>query len=385
MTKALKKCVAVTWFSENQPGFLDFSYRTAALSKTYQLTIVSQHTITQAELLHPSTDYKVFNVGGGKLGWLTYIFSCSRYIKQQKADVVVLLHSGVSSVALLIGAVPSSVYWNEHPSHLASLPYTFSPLRYMVALAMQNLLFLGAKKATLVMPIGEEHRDDLLQHGVKNIQMIYMGVADCFLPSANTPEINVALTQTLKLIYIGSVMKERGRDVMLEAMSLVAQQKINTHLSIIGGSEEQLNYCKTRIDELNIADYVNVTGRVPGSQVPSYLAQADAGICLWEDKPWYRFNPPTKLFEYLVAGLPVLASNIRTHTRYVQNWHNGLIFDYNPQSLAGTIIELEANLIKLSILKRQTAKSGETYIWSKIEPVFLNAVNETIKSTNEIK
>lgn len=385
MIKALKKCVAITLFSEEQPGFLDFSYRTTALAKAYQLTIVSQHIITQAELLLPNTYYETFNVRGGKLGWLTYIIKCAQYIKQQKPDVVVLLHSGVSSVALLIGVIPSCVYWNEHPSHLACMPNTFSPLRFMLAAAMQKLIFLGAKKATLVMPIGEEHRDDLLKHGVKSTQMIYMGVADSFLAKPNKPEITTAFTPTLKLIYIGSVIKERGRDVMLEAMSLVAQQKINAHLTIIGASDEQLTYCKTRITELNITDYVSVTGRVPGSQVPSHLAQADAGICLWEDKPWYQFNPPTKLFEYLVAGLPVLASNIRTHTRYVQNWHNGLIFDYHPQSLAIAIFELHANLAKLPLLKLHTANSGEAYIWSKIEPMFLSVVNGIIESNNGIK
>ena len=380
MTKALKKCVVVTLFSENQPGFLDFSYRTAALAKAYQLSIVSQHVITQAELLYPNTHYEVFNVRGGKLGWLAYIIKCAQYIKQQNPDVVMLLHSGVSAVSLLIGATPNCLYWNEHPSHLAGLPKQFSPLRYLLAFAMQKILFLGARKATLVMPIGEEHRDDLLQHGINNSQMIYMGVADSFIPNVNNAEIITNDTQTLKLIYVGSVSKERGRDVMLEAMSLVAQQKVNAHLTIVGANDEQLAYCITRIATLNIYDYVTITGRVPGSQVPAYLAQADFGICLWEDKPWYQFNPPTKLFEYLVAGLPVLASNIRTHTRYVQNWHNGLIFDYEPQSLANAITQLQANLAKLPVLRRQTVKSGGAYIWSSIEPVFLNAISGTIKS-----
>ena len=35
-----KTCIVVTCFDENQPGFLDFSYRIIALAKQYQLTII---------------------------------------------------------------------------------------------------------------------------------------------------------------------------------------------------------------------------------------------------------------------------------------------------------------------------------------------------------
>ncbi len=141
----------------------------------------------------------------------------------------------------------------------------------------------------------------------------------------------------LELIYVGSVSKARGRDVMLEALAIANRERCIARLTLVGASDAELAYCRDYASRLGIADAVRVQGRIAGDAVPACLRGADAGLCLWEDLPWWRFNPPTKLFEYLVAGLPVLASDIRTHTAYVAEGHNGFIFSYDSNSLARTI------------------------------------------------
>ena len=373
-----KTCIVVTCFDENQPGFLDFSYRIIALAKQYQLTIISRSLFIQNGLEPNSVNYQVFVTGKGKLGWLAYIARCAKFIRQSKPDLIVLLHSAAAPITLLVGAIPTCLYWNEHPSNLVRLPVKFSPLRTPVAKLFHSLVFLGAKKANIIMPIGEDHLEDLKKHQINHnkIKLIYMGVADDFLLDDNQYEAN----NKIQLIYVGTVNKMRGRDVMLDAMSIIAKKNIQAHLTIVGADEEQLDYCNQRIKVLDIKNNITLHGRVMGSEVPKYLAQADIGICLWEITPWTKFNPPTKLFEYLVAGLPVVASNIRTHTRYVQNWHNGLIFDYDASSLAAAIIDLVSNKQQIQALKNQAKLSGQQYLWHKIEPIFLETIQNTLNN-----
>lgn len=381
---ALKHCIVVTSFDINQPGYLDFSYRVQALYERYRLTVISQHSILEPSLLFSNSKYLVMGEARGKLGWLNYLWKVARYIRKTRPALVVLLHSGLAPVTLLIGNVTSCLYWNEHPTNLTRLPENFAPVRYIAAIALQKLVFLGARRASLIMPIGEEHRDDLLLNGCRptNIAMLYMGVADNFyLPKPLTmyinPRINTQISnQTIKLIYTGTVSAERGRDVMLNAMQIVARHQASVNLTIIGASERELIYCTAMIQQLGIADYVKVIGRLLGEQIPSYLAEVDIGLCLWEDKIWWRFNPPTKLFEYLVAGLPVMASNIRTHTRYVQHQQNGWIFDYDAQSLAYAIIEMANNPQQIPLLKKNAAEAGQQYLWSKLAPKFIEAVTK---------
>ena len=208
-----------------------------------------------------------------------------------------------------------------------------------------------------------------------------MGVSDDFLLKDCVKKVE--LNEAVQLVYVGTVSKVRGRDVMLDAMAILVKENIHVHLTIIGASEDELVYCKHRIHELEIEGYVSVFGRLPGSQIPSFLVKADLGICLWEPNPWNEFNPPTKLFEYLVAGVPVLASNIRTHSRYIKDWHNGLIFDYDETSLANAITEMCRHKNRIQTLKDNAVQSAERYLWSGIEPIFLASV-ASIERTRQI-
>ena len=377
-------CIVVTCFSENQPGFLDFSYRLQTLAKHYRLTILSQNILIQAELIIKDANYMDLGRKNGKLGWLIYLFQCVSFIRKEKPSLAVLLHSSAAPISLMIGKIPTCLYWNEHPTNLMHVVKTFSPVRNTLAKIAHWLVYYGAKRADLIMPIGEDHHEDLRRHGVDDakITMIYMGVCDRFMPIAS--QIETLQNNAMHLIYIGTVSQARGRDLMLDAMVILAK-KSNMHeydnvlkLTIIGATESELTYCQQRISDLNIAKFVDVIGRVSGHEIPQYLAQADVGICLWEPNKWNEFNPPTKLFEYLVAGIPVLASNIRTHTRYIQDWQNGLIFDYNAPALAQSILQLCCQVNKLPAMKNQAVISGRQYRWSNIEPFFLGAIQDLI-------
>ena len=375
--KHKKNCVVVTWLGEEQPGFLDFSYRIQSLAASYQLTVISTFVFTQPELMHADAEYLVINIKNGRTAWLAYLWRCASLIRQQKPDVVVLLHSMAAPVAMMISNIPSLCYWNEHPTHIAPEPDNFSPIKATTRSAIRWLMYQGARSATLVMPIGEAHRDDLIAHACKaqKMQMMYMGVAEAFSGVALTTA-DIDLNAAIKLIYVGSVQQDRGRDVMLEAMAIVNRQHKIAHLNIVGASDEQYQYCQTALQQLKAIDSVTIHHRVAGNKIPSFMQQADAGLCLWQDLPWYRFNPPTKLFEYLVAGLPVLASNIRTHTAYIEEGVNGFIFDYNSQSLAQAIQKLWQRRAQLPQIKNRTVESSNAYLWQNIEPTFLSAVEK---------
>ena len=80
------------------------------------------------------------------------------------------------------------------------------------------------------------------------------------------------------------------------------------------------------------------------------------------------------------AGLPVLGSNIRTHTRYIANRNNGLIFEYSAQGFATAIKALCAEKDKLPEMKDQAFHAGQQYLWSRIEPDFLSGVARLVQA-----
>ena len=376
-------CIVITWFSDDQPGFLDFSYRIKSLARHYQrITVLSTAVLKQAELQAPGIEFVVLKGGHGLKGWLRYIWQCAAFVRRSGAQRMVALHSAVAPVTLLCPGTPSALYWNEHPTHFAGSPPGFSPIRGPIRALRRASMFLGARRSTLVMPIGEAHRDDLLAHGVRKdkLHMIYMGVDNSFAASSK-PRAPRAADSPLRLVYVGSVQKARGRDVMLEGMAYAITQGANARLTIVGANAGELSYCNSYAAKLGIAEHVDIVGRVPGSAIPGYLHGADMGVCLWEDQPWWRFNPPTKLFEYLVAGLPVMASNIRTHTEYIRDGSNGIIFEYDSRSFGQAVVRVCAQAAMLAPMSQTALSESARYTWETIEPTFLTAIDQLARST----
>ncbi len=118
MDKQKPHCVVVTCFDEHQPGFLDFSYRIAALASEYQLSILSKKALNQPELMLSDASYYVIDTGDGKLGWVRYLMKSVAMINKLSPAIVVLLHSALSPISVFVRNIPTCLYWNEHPTNL---------------------------------------------------------------------------------------------------------------------------------------------------------------------------------------------------------------------------------------------------------------------------
>lgn len=232
------------------------------------------------------------------------------------------------------------------------------------------------------MPIGEAHRQLLLERGAidERVKLIYMGVADRFAEvSRHFRPFEDACNEVVTLIYTGSICKERGRDVMLEGLALANRARPIARLILVGADSAEAAYCAQRAHELGIAGALEVKPRVSGREIPALVAQADAGVCLWEDTVYSRVNPPTKLFEYLAAGLPVLASRIETHTRYLCDDETGIFFDYSPEGFARAIEKLWSSRERYMAMRKAASFAGTAYLWSNLESKFLALVEDAVR------
>lgn len=370
--------VIATWFYDEQPGFLDFKYRIAALSRHYRVTLVLRHARFIIEFSDLQLDICVLEAPRtGKLALLRYCQRLACWLRGSEASAVVLLGSQLALTRFMLPErLPCLLYWNEHPTHFFGAS---GGLKARFAALLVQASFRAAARCAAVMPIGGALRDDLLAQGVSasTVHLIPMGVSDRFESVVPT----CAGLEPLRLVYTGTIAVDRGRDVMLEGLALARKQGLPVHLTLVGAAPEALAYCHARAEALGIADALQLVGRVPGSEIPRHLAQAHLGVCLWADKPWWRFNPPTKLFEYLVAGLPLLVSNIRTHTDYVQQGVNGWVFDYSPEGFAEGIAAVWARRQEVPTWAQQARAGAQAYRWAAIEPLFVQLVAQFARRT----
>jgi glycosyltransferase involved in cell wall biosynthesis len=110
---------------------------------------------------------------------------------------------------------------------------------------------------------------------------------------------------------------------------------------------------RARTTALGLADHVTFIGARPLSQLGALLEQADILV----SPRLSGHNTPMKLYSYLAAGKPVLATRIRSHTQVLSD-DNALLIEPTPAALArGLDVLLRSPLLRerLALAARRLA------------------------------
>ena len=120
--------------------------------------------------------------------------------------------------------------------------------------------------------------------------------------------------QPIRLIYIGSLNHERNLLTLSRAVEQANADGMAFRLTLVGDGRAREDLEKFAAQS---AGLIRVIPSVPHDHVPQVLAQAHVGVLPFPDEEKFRVSSPIKLFEYMAAGLPVLATRIVCHTDVV--------------------------------------------------------------------
>lgn len=131
-----------------------------------------------------------------------------------------------------------------------------------------------------------------------------------------------------KLIYVGLILPKRGIDVLLKAMRLLHDQGHSGISLYLIGPETSTEYIQTLqsyVEQHGLSSQVKWLGYVPHREIKHYLANAHVGLVPGRYTRQYG-NPglTTKLFEYLLMGLPVLSVDYPHRRVYIEESRCGL-------------------------------------------------------------
>lgn len=131
----------------------------------------------------------------------------------------------------------------------------------------------------------------------------------------------------LLALYVGNLEDYQGVGVMLEALAKRASARVK--FVAIGGNAGSVAAYRTRAAALGLRDRAVFAGPRPLRQLGAYLAQADILV-----SPRLKgHNTPMKLYSYLAAGKPVLATRIRSHTQVLSD-DTAVLVEPNADALA---------------------------------------------------
>ena len=115
----------------------------------------------------------------------------------------------------------------------------------------------------------------------------------------------------IELVYVGSLHPVRCPRELCAAVTAANASQRRFRLTFAGDGPE-----RPWLEETAAASdgMVRVLPQVPHAEVPALLWGAHVGTLPFPDQQNWRVASPIKLFEYMAAGLPVLATRIRCHT-----------------------------------------------------------------------
>jgi glycosyltransferase involved in cell wall biosynthesis len=146
--------------------------------------------------------------------------------------------------------------------------------------------------------------------------------------------------QGIVLMYVGNFEKYQGIDLLLDGFAEAVRRKKDLQLVLIGGNKEDIQFYKQRTRQLGIATGVFFCGQRPVNNLGYYLGQADILV----SPRMQGNNTPMKIYSYLDSGIPVLATDLPTHTQVLDEGIACLVHP-TPADMADGIIALAENKV----------------------------------------
>ncbi len=163
------------------------------------------------------------------------------------------------------------------------------------------------------------------------------------------------------LLYQGSITTSRNLENLI-----IAMKNINSKAALVflgsGSSKEKLI---TLSEKNNLRQRVFFIDEVPQNELLRYTAAADIGlipylgVCLNS-----YYCTPNKLFEFISAGVPILANNLPEINEIVIGEGIGLVTDFSkPESIAHSIDSMLGNKEALVNYRKRINQIIDKYSW----------------------
>ena len=123
--------------------------------------------------------------------------------------------------------------------------------------------------------------------------------------------------------FVGSLRPWHGLSVLADAFARLHARWPASRLLVVGDGPERASF-ESALDRLGLRHAAELTGAVAAHRVPGLLASMDAAVAPYPPQADFYFSP-LKVYEYMAAGLPVVASRIGQIADAIRDGESGLL------------------------------------------------------------
>ncbi len=290
------------------------------------------------------------------LVWLLF-----RRALQQKARVYHLHDPELLGVGLLLKVAGRQVIFDAHenlPKQILSkqwiAPILRRPLAVVVGLIEKAFVLSYDRVVVATEDIAKRFRGKhpIVIHNYPILEMMH------------PRNVAHATDDECVLVYVGVISRTRGAVEMVRALQRLPH-RMRVRLDLIGRFEP--GDLEDELKALEGYERVRFLGWHSMPQVYRQIADADIGLLCLHPEPNHITALPTKLFEYMAAAIPVIASNFPLWIEIIERNQCGKVVDpLDPADEADAI----ASLMENPELGREMGKNGrravlEKYNWGR--------------------
>lgn len=200
------------------------------------------------------------------------------------------------------------------------------------------------------------------EYGIRPVTLRNCSVSSSGLEGYSRNEIGIKPGNLLLIFQGGGINIERGGEELVEAMNLTEGVSL-----IIAGSGDVIGKLKNRVLDLGLSDRIIFLDMMPWKELMKYTRSADAGLSLDRDtNPNYRFSLPNKLFDYISAGIPVIAGNLQEVAGVIKKYECGIIIpEITPEAICDALVKLKDEPELLNKLRQNAVYASEDLSWEK--------------------
>ena len=191
-----------------------------------------------------------------------------------------------------------------------------------------------------------------------------------FIPKSR---VQLSLPEDKKIILLqgAGINVDRGVEELIDAMEFVQ----NAVLYIIGSGDVWENLKQKVLFNKNIQNKVVLINKLPKSELINYTFNADLGLSIDKNTNLnYLYSLPNKIFDYIQAEIPILASRLPEIENIILQYKIGdFIDDHNPKTIANKLNEMLYSQ-QLSSYKKYLAIAKKEITWKSEKEKLLTII-----------
>ena len=345
----------------------------------YDVTVIAPSVVNEMQLIDGINIIEIKEFGPRLIRWFLLLIRIFRRSLKVHADIYHCHDPDLFPVTALLRILKKNVIYEVREYYPDVISITTLPMKFYLIFTLSILEPLFCKFFNVIITTDEGIAKRYKKFN-NNVHPIFNFPSfDVFKP-LNNQDMKMKYEDYFVIIYVGGMSEERGILELLKAVHKVSETHPLVKLLLLGnfGSRDFEDKCTGYVKLNDLNENVDFLGFVTHTEIPKYIGAADVGTVLLH--PTTRFIKtayPIKLFEYMICGKPVIASNLPAMGEIVKNAGCGILV--NPINIE-EIAEAIVSLIEHPEEAKRMCETGrraveEKYNWNEMEKELIKIYN----------